>query len=188
MAAGAAAAHGAWRGKTNDGPKHSAKVVHGTWYRAGSGRRKMHRRLVPLSSRRTAKYRRGGSCEVVCLRLPGGGIAADRGNQAKTVHLVHALEKQSCGAFSAPRAEVFRSQPRPKNLENLSLQAASRCGPRSNFIRSNDSVGRPHCRVPSFPKVVLVKTPFANKLANKLAPSFWHKASEPRTAVLSLTP
>ena len=63
------------------GPKRNKTACrhgrHGTWYmvhgtgQAAVGEKYTLRRLVPLSSRRTAKYRRGGSWKVVCLRLPG---------------------------------------------------------------------------------------------------------------------
>ena len=124
-------------------------MVHGTWYRAGSGRRKMHRRLVPLSSRRTAKYRRGGSCEVVCVsRVEGRTGAPARG--APDVATAHKV----CACESQPRTLQRRLAPPPAAVDGgvdgrrtaASAQASSTWGRKCRCPDDDHTRSRSSCR------------------------------------------
>ena len=71
----------------------------------------MYRRLVPLSSRRTAKHRQGGSCEVVCVSWVEGraGAPARGAPVVATAHKVCAREFHTRALqrrLTSPPAEV----------------------------------------------------------------------------------
>ena len=97
--AGTASARGGGRPVAHKGPAAAAARVH-LITPGGSRRREMHRRLVPLSSRRTAKHRRRGEAAAakwsVCVsRIEGRTGAPARGaTDVATAHKVCACESQ----------------------------------------------------------------------------------------------
>ena len=85
-------------------------------------------------------------------------------------------------AVGRSRRLVLKSSVRnqgPKNGEISHFRQPPGAVLDQNLIRSNDSLGRPQSHNPFV--AAFSSCPCKNTLCEQLAPSFWHKASEPQT-------